>query len=181
MRFSRLCTVTLALAAASALMIDLADARVGGGSSSGSRGSRTYNSAPSTNTAPNPAAPINRSMTQPGAPSAAQGVNRPATAAAPSRFGGFGGMLMGGLLGAGLFGLGQRPFGADRLCLRHRLAPQVALIGGAVARRQLFPPSQPTGPRARVCRWSRRHVTGDLLSRFRKCSRNGAPARARPP
>jgi len=89
MRFSRLSMLTLALAATSVfIMVDLADARVGGGSSVGSRGSRTYNSAPSTNTAPN-AAPIDRSMTQPGASSAAQGANRPATtAAAPSRFGG---------------------------------------------------------------------------------------------
>src|SRR4029078_8459743 len=88
-----------------AFMVDAADARVGGGGSIGSRGARTYTSPPSTNTGPK-AAPVDRSMTQPGSPSAAQGVNRPTTAAAPSRFGGgFGGMLMGALLGAGLFGL----------------------------------------------------------------------------
>ena len=104
MRFSRLSILSLALAAAFLLTVDAVDARVGSGNSSGSRGSRTFNSAPPTNTAPK-AAPVERSMTQPGAPMAAQGVNRPATAAAPSRFGGFGGLLMGGLLGAGLFGL----------------------------------------------------------------------------
>jgi predicted lipid-binding transport protein (Tim44 family) len=172
MRFSRLSTVTLALAAASALMIDLADARVGGGSSSGSRGGRTYNSAPSTNTAPNPAAPINRSMTQPGAPSAAQGVNRPATAAAPSRFGGFGGMLMGGLLGAGLFGLlsGSGLFGGlTGFASVIGLLLQVALIGGAVwlvvnyFRRR----NQPALARASA-NGSGATSPGDLLSRFRQ-------------
>jgi predicted lipid-binding transport protein (Tim44 family) len=134
MQFSRLSTLTLALAATSALMVDLADARVGGGGSAGSRGTRTYNSAPATNTAPK-AAPIERSMTQPGSPSAAQSANRPATAAAPSRFGGFGGMLMGGLIGAGLFGLlsgsglfgGLTGFGSFL-----GLLLQFALIGGAV-------------------------------------------------
>ena len=44
-------------------------------------------------------------MTQPGAPSTAPRVTPPAATSAPSRFGGFGGMLMAGLLGAGLFGL----------------------------------------------------------------------------
>ena len=97
MRFLRLSIFSLALAAAFLFVIDSADARVGSGNSSGSRGSRTFNSAPATNTAPK-AAPVERSMTQPGAPTAAQGASRPATAAAPSRFGGFGGLLMGGLL-----------------------------------------------------------------------------------
>lgn len=105
MRFSRLSIRTLALAATFLLVVDVADARVGGGSSAGSRGARTNSPAPPTTTAPTGAAPVERSMTQPGAPTAAQGVNRPAATAAPSRFGGFGGLLMGGLLGAGLFGL----------------------------------------------------------------------------
>ena len=94
MRFLRLSILSLALAAAFLLMVDASDARVGSGNSSGSRGSRTFNSAPPTNTAPK-AAPVERSMTQPGAPIAAQGANQPATATAPSRFGGFGGLLMG--------------------------------------------------------------------------------------
>lgn len=173
MRFSRLSTVTLALAAASALMVDLADARVGGGSSSGSRGSRTFNSAPSTNTAPK-AAPIERSMTQPGAPSAVQGANRPATAAAPSRFGGFGGMLMGGLLGAGLFGLlsGSGLFGGmTGFASVLGLLLQVALIGGAVwlvvnyFRRR----NQPALARASAD-GTGATSPGDLLNRFRQMS-----------
>jgi predicted lipid-binding transport protein (Tim44 family) len=84
-----------------------ADARVGGGFSAGSRGSRTFAAPSTTRTAPNAAAPIQRSITQP---------NSPGTfGAAPSggffnRGGGlFGGGLFGGLaagfLGAGLFGL----------------------------------------------------------------------------
>jgi predicted lipid-binding transport protein (Tim44 family) len=84
-------------------MVSVADARV---SSGGSRGNRTFNTPPTTNTAPKPAAPLERSMTQPGASKVTQGPNAAAPAAAPSRFGGgFGGLLMGGLLGAGLFGL----------------------------------------------------------------------------
>ena len=84
-----------------------ADARVGGGFSMGSRGARTFSAPPVTRTAPNAAAPIQRSITQPNSPGT--------SGAAPSggffnRGGGlFGGGLLGGLaagfLGAGLFGL----------------------------------------------------------------------------
>ena len=77
-----------------------ADARVGGGFSTGSRGLKTYTPPPSTRTAPGTTQGVQRS-TQP-APQAQ--VGRPALgapAAAPSRFGsGF----LGGLLGAGLIG-----------------------------------------------------------------------------
>jgi predicted lipid-binding transport protein (Tim44 family) len=92
----------IALAALfTALTLAAADARVGGGGSSGSRGSRTFSAPSSTATAPS-AAPINRSLT----PQA----TRPSTPlGAPSRPGLFGGGLFGGLaagfLGAGLFGL----------------------------------------------------------------------------
>ena len=44
--------VVLALALPTALAISSADARVGGGFSSGSRGSRTFSAPPSTSTAP---------------------------------------------------------------------------------------------------------------------------------
>jgi predicted lipid-binding transport protein (Tim44 family) len=98
----------LAAAAVMSFVIGEADARVGGGSSSGSRGGRTYSAPPSTNTAPSTAAPFQRSVTQPNA-------TRPSTAPAQSpglagRPGGFfGGGLLGGLaagfIGAGLFGL----------------------------------------------------------------------------
>lgn len=105
MSFLRLSIFTLALTAALAFTVDAADARSGGGRSFGSRGGRTFVAPPPTATAPKPAAPVERSMTQPGAPSTAQRANPPSTTAPSSRFGGFGGMLMGGLLGAGLFGL----------------------------------------------------------------------------
>lgn len=87
---------------------DVADARAGRGSSAGSRGARTYSAPAPTNTAPNTAAPINRSMTQPGATAnTTRGAAQ--TAARPGLFGGMGGGLLGGLaagfLGAGLFGL----------------------------------------------------------------------------
>lgn len=98
----------LAAASVMSFVIGEADARVGGGSSSGSRGARTYSAPPSTNTAPSTAAPFQRSVTQPNAA-------RPSTAPAPTpgmagRPGGlFGGGLLGGLaagfIGAGLFGM----------------------------------------------------------------------------
>src|SRR6187455_3681322 len=101
--------VVLALALPLAMAISSADARVGGGSSSGSRGSRTYSAPPSTTTAPNAAQPMNRTFTQPGTP----GVGAPAAAGAAkggffNRPGMMGGMLGGlamGFLGAGLFGM----------------------------------------------------------------------------
>lgn len=89
-----------AIATALTLIAGDADARVGGGSSAGSRGSRTFSAPSSTTTAPT-ASPIQRSATQPSRPSTPLGT--------PSRPGLFGGGLFGGLaagfLGAGLFGL----------------------------------------------------------------------------
>lgn len=132
MSFLRLSSLTLALAATLAFMVSVADARVGGGNNSGSRGSRTYNAPSPTATAPKPGAPIERSMTQPGAgpKSTATGPASPMA----SRFGGgFGGLLMGGLLGAGLFGLlsGAGLFsGLNGLASVLGLLLQVALIGG---------------------------------------------------
>jgi predicted lipid-binding transport protein (Tim44 family) len=100
----------LALAAGFALVAaDVADARVGGGRSFGSRGTKTYTAPPATSTAPH-AAPIDRSMTQKGAPTSAQSAKPGASAVAqPSRFGGWRGLLMGGLFAAALasiFGVG---------------------------------------------------------------------------
>jgi predicted lipid-binding transport protein (Tim44 family) len=99
--------VVLSLALPLMLAISAADARVGGGGSSGSRGGRTYSAPPSTSTAPNAAQPMNRTMTQPGSP----GMGAPAAAGAAK--GGFFnrpgmGMLGGlaaGFLGAGLLGM----------------------------------------------------------------------------
>jgi predicted lipid-binding transport protein (Tim44 family) len=178
MRFSRLSILSLALAAAFLLTVEAVDARVGSGNSSGSRGSRTFNSAPPTNTAPK-AAPVERSMTQPGAPMAAQGVNRPATAAAPSRFGGFGGLLMGGLLGAGLFGLlsGSGLFGGlTGLASLLGLFIQIALIGAAVwlVVNYLRRRSQPALARVSA-NAANSSSPRDLLNRFRQTlATNGA-------
>ena len=90
-----------------ALAPGLALARVGGGSSMGSRGGMTYSAPPSTGTAPYSAAPMQRSFT-PSSPAPAYG------AAAPAYGGGFGGGmgrgafssgLLGGLVGAGIGGM----------------------------------------------------------------------------
>jgi predicted lipid-binding transport protein (Tim44 family) len=98
---------TLALALSLAL-IPAAEARLGDRGSMGSRGSNTFSAPPATQTAPRPAAPIERSITQPASP------QRPAIggapmqqpqAAAPSFARSFMGGLAGGFLGAGLFGL----------------------------------------------------------------------------
>jgi predicted lipid-binding transport protein (Tim44 family) len=97
----------LALSAALALAPAIAQAKMGGGGSFGSRGTRTFSPPPSTRTAPGAAAPMERSITPRGDSMFGQG-------AAPSPSGGlFGGGfgrgllggLAGGLLGAGLIGL----------------------------------------------------------------------------
>ncbi|MCX8506490.1 MAG: TIM44-like domain-containing protein [Alphaproteobacteria bacterium] len=149
----RIVTVWLvvALSLTLALAPGLAEARAGGGSSSGSRGSRTY--------MPNRAAPMQRSMTQPTpmAPAMQQrpqvaptpGFNQgPMNAAPPSSFGRnlMAGMA-GGFLGAGLFSLfsggnrahatpdgavaGQDGAGAGFAKFMSILL-QIALIGGLV-------------------------------------------------
>jgi predicted lipid-binding transport protein (Tim44 family) len=100
--------VALALALPTVLAMSSADARVGGGFSSGSRGSRTFSAPPSTSTAPGTAQPFNRTFTQPGSPSGGA-----QSGGLFNRGGGFfnrpGGGLLGGLaagfLGAGLFGM----------------------------------------------------------------------------
>jgi predicted lipid-binding transport protein (Tim44 family) len=90
-----------AITAALVLVTADAHARAGGGFSGGSRGMRTFSAPPATQTAPNAAAPMQRTLTQPG------GAGTVGQAAArPGLFGGglLGG-LAGGFLGAGLFGL----------------------------------------------------------------------------
>lgn len=105
-----------ALAAALILVAGVADARPGRGIGGlGSRGARTFQAPPATNTAPRTAAPIERSATQPGQPGQPgfnQAAPRGATAAAGGFFSRRGG-LMGGLVGAGLIGalLGYGLFG----------------------------------------------------------------------
>jgi predicted lipid-binding transport protein (Tim44 family) len=103
----RACGIVQAIAVLLALAVPLAaispaDARVGGGMSSGSRGARTFSAPPSTSTAPGTAQPFNRTITQPGS----AGVGAPAGGGFFNRPGG--GMLRGlaaGFLGAGLLGM----------------------------------------------------------------------------
>src|SRR5882757_3635974 len=102
----RAIAVVVSLAVPLAMAISSADARVGGGSSSGSRGSRTFSAPPSTTTAPGTAQPMNRTFTQPGSP----GMGAPAAAGAAAKGGFFNrpgllGGLAAGFLGAGLLGM----------------------------------------------------------------------------
>ena len=79
-----------------------ADARIGGGFSSGSRGSRTFSAPPVTNTAPSTAQPFNRTFGQRSSP----GMNSPIGGGLFNRSGG--GLFRGfaaGFLGAGLLGM----------------------------------------------------------------------------
>ena len=125
--------IAVALAGSSALLTDFADARVGGGRSFGSRGGQTFATPPTTNTAPKPAAPMERSMTQQTQPGAAasNSLSAGGAAAQTSRFGAFGGwrgLLMGGLIGAGLASL----FGMGALASVLGFLLQMALIAGVV-------------------------------------------------
>jgi predicted lipid-binding transport protein (Tim44 family) len=132
--FRYLALAALAATMALAFFAEAADARVGGGRSLGSRGSNTYSAPPATNTAPKPAAPIERSMTQPGkstaaAPAAQAGKAATSTAASQSRFGGmFKGLLLGGLMAAAFAGI----FGAGALASVLGFILQSALIAGLI-------------------------------------------------
>lgn len=101
---SRLRSIGFAsLALVAALVVaSVADARPGSGGSFGSRGTRTFSPPAATRTAPNTAAPMERSVTQPTRP----GVTQPAPAGG-GFFGrpGFVGGLFAGFLGAGLLGM----------------------------------------------------------------------------
>jgi predicted lipid-binding transport protein (Tim44 family) len=99
---AKMAAVALALALPLLVAASSADARIGGGASSGSRGTRTFSAPPSTSTAPNAAQPFNRTITSPsspglGAPAGGGFFNRPG-------MGLFGG-LAAGFLGAGLLGM----------------------------------------------------------------------------
>ena len=95
--------LAVVFAAVMAFAPELAFARAGSGTSSGSRGSQTYSAPPSTNTAPGTAAPMQRSMTPQSAPSSTP-LGAPAASGFASRSPFMSG-LMGGLLGAGIGGL----------------------------------------------------------------------------
>jgi predicted lipid-binding transport protein (Tim44 family) len=104
--------IVLSLAVPVMLTVSAADARIGGGGSSGSRGARTFSAPPSTSTAPNAAQPFNRTMTQPGNPGMAAGAanrggffNRPGMGMLGGLAAGFlGAGLLGMLFGGGMFG-----------------------------------------------------------------------------
>lgn len=84
-----------------ALTPSLADARAGGGASSGSRGMRTYSAPPSTSTAPSAAQPMQRTITpQAPAPSQNPGFAAPQPQLSPRS--GFMSGIAGGLIGAGI-------------------------------------------------------------------------------
>ena len=109
MKFTqRACGIVKTIAVVLSLALPLisvaspADARVGGGLSSGSRGGRTFSAPPSTTTAPNAAQPFNRTITQPSSP----GLGTPAGGGFFNRPGmGMLGGLAAGFLGAGLLGM----------------------------------------------------------------------------
>jgi predicted lipid-binding transport protein (Tim44 family) len=124
-----------AVAAVFAMLAGDADARQRG--SVGSRGSKTYSAPAPTATAPNAAAPINRSMTQPGTPGAATAA-RPPVQQPGGMFGGMRGILGGlalGFLGAGLFGMltgGGFLSGLAGFASVLGFLAQIALIAGVV-------------------------------------------------
>jgi predicted lipid-binding transport protein (Tim44 family) len=94
--------IALSLALPLVAVASSADARIGGGVSSGSRGARTFSAPPSTSTAPNTAQPFNRTITQPSSP----GLGTPASGGFFNRPGmGMLGGLAAGFLGAGLLGM----------------------------------------------------------------------------
>jgi predicted lipid-binding transport protein (Tim44 family) len=132
-RTTRLATLFAGLfLALSMVAVDHADARRGG--SFGSRGLRTFQQAPPTRTAPQPTAPVERSMTPNTGPAATQNsAARPGAAAQqrPGFMNGFGGAMLRGLVLGGLIGLllGQ---GFGGLAGMFGLLLQVLLIGGAI-------------------------------------------------
>ena len=119
---SKLFCAAVAILAVSALVVTDVHARAGSGSSSGSRGSRTFSAPPATNTAPKATAPIEKSIAQPGKASPTAG----AATARPSLFGGMKGLLLGGLFAAALGSI----FGFGALASVLGFVVQGLLIGG---------------------------------------------------
>ncbi|WP_281976584.1 Tim44 domain-containing protein [Pseudorhizobium flavum] len=130
-RFRHVFAIAAIAMAVSLVAVDFAEARRGGGF--GSRGTRTFSAPPVTRTAPNQAAPVDRTM----APRPQQNATTP-NAARPQNapqnrglFGGLAGGLLGGLFLGGLFGmLMGSGFGGAAGFLGMLL--QIALIGGLV-------------------------------------------------
>lgn len=110
MKTSRSKSVAAMAIASVALILatSVADARVGRGSSFGSRGARTYSPPPVTRTAPAPAQTMQRSTTPQTAQPGTSARNPGTQAARPGGFfnrPGFMGGMFAGLLGAGLLGM----------------------------------------------------------------------------
>lgn len=133
-RLPRLAVLFAGLSLALAMVtVDHAEARRGG--SFGSKGTRTFQSAPPTRTAPTPTAPVERSMTpNTGPASTTNSAARQQTQTSPQRPGfmnGFGGTMLRGLLIGGLIGLllGQ---GFGGLAGIFGLLLQGLLIGGLI-------------------------------------------------
>jgi len=100
-RFRFVALLSTLMVALTLISVDFAEARRGG--SFGSRGTRTFQSAPPTRTAPNQTGPVERSMTpaQNNAARQQQNVGQQR----PGMFSGFGSSLMRGLVIGGLFGM----------------------------------------------------------------------------
>ena len=173
--------VTAFAALAMVLVPALVEAKPGGGSSSGSRGSRTYSAPPPTQTAPNTARPMERTATQPSGPQQAGAPARPGMPpqAQPQRsFMGAlaGGLLMGGLIGmlfgGGLLG-GIGGFGAVLGMLL-----QVALIGGLIYLAfRLFRRRQPTPAMAGPSGYARQMDPTPMVGGAASAGAYAAPAR----
>jgi len=159
--------------ALSMISVDYAEARRGG--SFGSRGTRTFQSAPPTRTAPQPTAPVERSMTpntgQPGAASR-QPQASPVSQQRPGMFNGFGGAMLRGLLLGGLIGalLG---YGFGGLAGMFGFLVQALLIAGAVMLLLRMFRSQPAREPAMAGGAARGFSFGDAAPRD-AASRGGA-------
>ena len=123
-------------AAAFALAPLLAEAAAGGGRSQGSRGARTMQAAPPTQTTPNAARPVERSATNPAqAQRPAQGAQAPQQQSwfqrNPFMTGMLGGLIGAGLIGAlmgGGFNLGEGLAGFLGLALQLALVAGIAML-----------------------------------------------------
>jgi len=143
--------VALSLALPLVLAVSSADARIGGGISSGSRGTRTFSAPPSTSTAPSTAQPFNRTITQPSSPglgapppAAAFSTGRALACSAGSPRASLGAGLLGMLFGGGMFG------GLGGLSSLFGLILQIGLIIIVV--------------RLAMSWWQRRHATASAYA-----------------
>ena len=167
-KFAKMLALALSLALPVILVAgSVADARVGGGRSSGSRGMNTFSAPPSTATAPNAARPMDRTMSQPGSP----GMAGPAAAGAAAKGGFFNrpgmGMLGGlaaGFLGAGLLGMlfgGGLFSGLGGFASIIGLVLQIALVVIVV--------------RLAMSWWQRRNATPQTASAYAGRAQSSAP------